>query len=163
MTQVRAHLDVSGTKCAEVLFLLAWNTHVWSMLQLRCLPSVNSSSLTHSAADVQQKSCIVTTPLWTWLDLYSQYATLSLIIVGYWFLCESNDLSAAGGNGQRAMHCMKARLSFYLSTWWFYHAGNIQRWRAVIVLLVLWGRAGIKAGYGLGRHSVRQEVNLWVS
>lgn len=49
------------------------------MLHLSCLPSVKFSSLS---------TPIVSTPPWTWLDLSSQYATLSLIIVGYWFLWE---------------------------------------------------------------------------
>lgn len=51
-----------------------------------------------SAADVRQKSCIVSAPFVNLArPLQPIYAMSSLIIVGYWFLCESNDLSAAGG------------------------------------------------------------------
>lgn len=44
-------------------------------------------------ADVQQKSCIFSVNFAFFF--HKQYATPSLIIVGYWFYCESEDLSAA--------------------------------------------------------------------
>lgn len=63
------------------------------------LPHIPHLLLAHKTQllTFNKKSCIVSAALWTWLDLYSQYATSSLIIVGYWFLSESDDLSAAGG------------------------------------------------------------------
>lgn len=93
-------LNITGTKCAEILFLgtgfVGMQMFDWCFSSAASHPSTPPHSQ-DSAADVQQKSCIVSAPLWTWPDRCSQSAMSSLIIVGYWFIFEGDDLSAVGG------------------------------------------------------------------
>lgn len=97
-------LDILGRNVLKFCFpgtslLSARVPHVWSMLRLSCLTSVNSSSSCKTQLLTFNKSHVLSPLPFVNLarPLQPIYATSSLIIVRYWFLCESNDLSAAGG------------------------------------------------------------------
>lgn len=116
-------------------FCLFWEAaFCWhgSHMCSRWFGSASSDPSSHSAAHKNQllasnKSHVLSPPpLWTWLDLYSQYATLSLIISGYWSLLWEQQPWCCRGNVQQVMHYMEAWLPcclMILPCW------NIRKWQ----------------------------------
>lgn len=128
-------LDVSGRKCAEVLF--RHGTHVFD----RCFGSAASHPSAPQLLTSNKSHALSPLLLWTWPNLYSQYATSSLIIVGYWSLCESNDLSAAGGMASEWCIAWRPDCHVVCLCDDFPMKGTTQRCQAAIVLFALCGRA----------------------
>lgn len=82
--------DITGTKCAEDLFLGTAFVGTGCSCLIDAsdqLPHICQLLLTHQTQLLTFNKSHVLSPLllWTCPDLYSQYATSSLIIVGYWF------------------------------------------------------------------------------
>lgn len=164
-------LDVSGTKCAEVLFLGSGLCRHGVHMFDRCFGSAASHPSTPPPPPPHSL-----TRLSCWRSpkvMYCLRAVVNLarplqpirhvklnhcrILISLW----EQRPRCCRGNGRRAVHCMVARLSCYLSVWWFYREGGCHC--AAGIVRKEGQQAGIKAGYRLGRHSVRQVVNLWVS
>lgn len=132
----------------------------------RCFSSAASHPSTpppsqDSAADVQQKSCIVSAPYVNLARPLQPIRHVKLNHFGILISLWEQQPQCHKGNGQWVVHCMKALLSCYLSIWWFLP----WMWHPVFsgcqlyVLLVISGQqAGPKAGYRLGRYSICESL-----